>query len=336
MAMTNVSLFYRIAFGISCVSLSVLLFISIDLLRKKANLKTLNTLLLALFIGLLLGKTLTTLFTELISFTALPQFSLSVSLIKSSLFLFSLYIALILTLDSSKELYLSIPYIRFNKTKQKSKDLLLDISCLHDSRTYDLLTSGIINQKIIIPSFIEDTLEEKLEKTDFNEREQARIALLQLKKIRDIDQLYIFNHQVNPPFNLNIATRTLKIAKSLDANILVSSLNSYADFNSSSIQLIDINYLSSILKPLKPPGDTIELKIQRSGKEPRQGVGYLDDGTMVVVNNGGDFIGQLINTQVISIKQTSSGRIVFTNAILSESVENKHFSSDPLYENIKS
>ena len=146
----------------------------------------------------------------------------------------------------------------------------------------------------------------------------------------------MFNHQVNLSSNLNTATRTLKIAKSLDANILVSSLNSYADFHSSSIQLIDINHLSSILKPLKPPGDTIELKIQRSGKEPRQGVGYLDDGTMVVVNNGGDFIGQLINTQVISVKQTSSGRIVFTNAILAESVENKDFSADPLYENIKS
>ena len=77
----------------------------------------------------------------------------------------------------------------------------------------------------------------------------------------------------------------------------------------------------SVQKPLPtpkietPPGEIITLKIQRYGKEPRQGVGYLEDGTMVVVNNGGDWIGEIIDTQVISVKQTSAGRIIFTNAL---------------------
>jgi len=69
------------------------------------------------------------------------------------------------------------------------------------------------------------------------------------------------------------------------------------------------------IRPSVQAGDAIRIKIQRYGKEPKQGVGYLDDGTMVVINNGGDFLGEIIDSQVISVKQTSAGRIIFTNAL---------------------
>nr|NGX32845.1 putative PIN and TRAM-domain containing protein YacL [Candidatus Anoxychlamydiales bacterium] len=72
--------------------------------------------------------------------------------------------------------------------------------------------------------------------------------------------------------------------------------------------------LSNALKPLMQAGEQIKIKIQRYGKEPRQGVGYLEDGTMVVVNGGGDFIGEVIDAQVLSVKHTSSGRMIFCNA----------------------
>lgn len=78
---------------------------------------------------------------------------------------------------------------------------------------------------------------------------------------------------------------------------------------------LDLHVLSTAIKSPVQAGDTLKIKIQRYGKEARQGVGYLDDGTMIVVNNGGDFLGEIIETQVISVKQTSAGRIIFTNAM---------------------
>ena len=80
------------------------------------------------------------------------------------------------------------------------------------------------------------------------------------------------------------------------------------------IKIINLHTLSNALKPLMQAGEFIKIKIQRYGKEPRQGVGYLDDGTMVVVNGGGKFIGDVIDAQVLSVKHTSSGRMVFCNA----------------------
>ena len=81
------------------------------------------------------------------------------------------------------------------------------------------------------------------------------------------------------------------------------------------VQIINLHSLSTALKPLMETGEMIQIKVQRYGKEPRQGVGYLDDGTMVVINGGGSFIGDVIDVQVLSVKHTSSGRMIFCNAL---------------------
>jgi uncharacterized protein YacL len=81
------------------------------------------------------------------------------------------------------------------------------------------------------------------------------------------------------------------------------------------IRVINIHTLSNALKPLMQAGEFIKIKVQRYGKEPRQGVGYLEDGTMVVVNGGGNYIGETIDAKVLSVKHTTSGRMIFCNAI---------------------
>jgi uncharacterized protein YacL len=80
------------------------------------------------------------------------------------------------------------------------------------------------------------------------------------------------------------------------------------------VRVINLHTLSNALKPLMQAGEHIKIKIQRYGKEPRQGVGYLEDGTMVVVNGGGEYIGEIIDAKVLSVKHTSSGRMIFCNA----------------------
>jgi len=113
-------------------------------------------------------------------------------------------------------------------------------------------------------------------------------------------------------------SKMVRLARLLDANILTADLSQIQIPAIEGLRFINLHDLSKALKPLMQTGEHIRIKIQRYGKEPRQGVGYLDDGTMVVVNGGGQFIGETIEVQVLSVKHTTSGRMIFCNAMTEE------------------
>ena len=107
--------------------------------------------------------------------------------------------------------------------------------------------------------------------------------------------------------------KLVKLARLTNANLITAEMNQVETSAVEGVKIININRLSNAIKPLTQSGESITIKIQRYGKEARQGVGYLDDGTMVVVNGGGDYIGETIKAQVLSVKHTSSGRMIFCN-----------------------
>jgi uncharacterized protein YacL len=108
-------------------------------------------------------------------------------------------------------------------------------------------------------------------------------------------------------------TKLIRLARFLDANIITSDINRIQQSSHEGVSIINIHMLSNALKPITQTGEFINIKIQRYGKEPRQGVGYLEDGTMVVVNGGAEYIGETIKAQVLSVKHTTSGRMIFCN-----------------------
>ena len=109
-------------------------------------------------------------------------------------------------------------------------------------------------------------------------------------------------------------SKLVHLARIIEANIITTDINRIQQSMIEGVRVINLHSLSNALKPLTQSGEFLTIKIQRYGKEARQGVGYLDDGTMVVVNGGADYIGEVIKTQVLSVKHTSSGRIIFCNA----------------------
>lgn len=100
----------------------------------------------------------------------------------------------------------------------------------------------------------------------------------------------------------------------MDGSLLSSDISKVQLPSIEGITVVNMHALSNALKPLMQAGEPIKIKVQRVGKEPKQGVGYLEDGTMVVINGGGDFIGETIDAKVLSVKHTSSGRMIFCNA----------------------
>ena len=130
----------------------------------------------------------------------------------------------------------------------------------------------------------------------------------------------------------DIQSKLIRLARLVDANILSADISKIQMASIEGIRIINLHTLSNALKPLMQAGEFIKIKIQRFGKEPRQGVGYLDDGTMVVVNGGGKFISETIDAQVLSVKHTSSGRMVFCNACDEEGLSDDFDDEDHEYE----
>jgi len=298
---------------------SIILF-GFDIIFRKFNLRSFNIAVLGLFIGYLMGQALVLVFNAILNISAQtfilqPKF---IEIIKIALFLFGLYLGTLMTLRSSDELYVSIPFVKFTAIAQKKKDLLIDSSILADTRIIDLATSGIIDHHLVISRFIIKELYAQAEMGDEQTKAKAKRSLETLKKLEEIPNLELRYNDTDFSEIKDQTGKLLRLARLLDANILTADISKIESALIEGVRIINLHTLSNSLKPLMKAGEQIRIKIQRYGKEPRQGVGYLEDGTMVVVNGGGDFIGEVIEVQVLSVKHTSSGRMIFCNAFDSE------------------
>ncbi|PCI78149.1 hypothetical protein COB21_01390 [Candidatus Aerophobetes bacterium] len=291
--------------------------IGFDILFRRHNLRSFNIVIIGLFIGYFMGEALVLVFNALLALTSINT-SLSSHLVEGirvSLFLFGTYLGAIMTMRASDELYVSIPFVKFASQGRKKKDVILDASALSDPRIVDLCNTGILDHQVIIPRFLAKELLAQAEASDDTIKTRAKSALDTLKKLETIDHLSLRFSEHDFVGVQDISNKIIRLARLNDANLITSDISSVQISNIDGMQIINLNALSSALKPLTKTGEIISVKVQRHGKEQGQGVGYLDDGTMVVINGGGDHIGHVIQTQVLSVKHTSSGRMIFCNTL---------------------
>lgn len=298
-----------------------LLLIAFDIFFKRFNLRAFNIVVVGIFIGYLMGKGLilildTVLHISAASFILHPQI---LEIIKIAIFLFGIYLGTIMTLRSADELYVSIPFMKFTPTAQKKKDLLIDSLTLSDSRIIDLANSGLIDQQLVIPRFIIKDLYVQTEAEDEMLKAKARQSLDTLKKLEEIPGLNLRYNDTDFPEIKDQTGKLARLAKLLDANILSADVSKIRTTDIEGVRVINLHFLSKALKPHMQEGEHLKVKIQRPGKkESNQGVGYLEDGTMVVVNGASDYIGETIDVQVLSEMSTTSGRMIFCNILEKE------------------
>jgi uncharacterized protein YacL len=307
-----------------------ILLILFDVFFKRYNLRSFNIAVVGLFIGYLMGLALDLIFSAFLDISALSikMPAASIEMIKIGLFLFGAYLGTIMTLRSSDELYISIPFVKFTPMARKKKDLIIDGSSLSDSRIIDLAASGIVDHHLIIPRFIVKDLYAQSESTNTTIQAKAKKRLETLKKLEEITELELRYNDTDFPEIKDQTSKLVRLARLLDANLLTADLSRVEIATVEGIRIINLNTLSNALKPLTQTGEILKIKIQRYGKEPRQGVGYLEDGTMVVVNGGGEFIGENITAHVLSVKHTSSGRMIFCNADEEEQKNYEYFEEE--------
>ena len=304
-----------------------LLLIGFDTIFKRFNLRSFNIVVIGLFFGYLMGQALVLIFSAILQISA-GSIQLSIpalEIIEILLFLFGIYTGTLMTLRASDELYISIPFVKFSAMARKKKDFLVDASILSDARIIDLSTSGLLDSHLILPRFVIKDLYAQAETLDEQTRLKAKRALEAAKKLEEIQGLELRYNDTDFPEVKDPLSKMIRLARLLDANILTADASQVQMPPIEGLRFVNIHELSKALKPLMQTGEHIKVKIQRYGKEPRQGVGYLDDGTMVVVNGGGDFIGEIIEAQVLSVKHTASGRMIFCNAFAEK---DSHFDYD--------
>lgn len=197
------------------------------------------------------------------------------------------------------------------------KDLcpkVVDTSVIIDGRISDIVETGFIEGKLIIPEFVLDELQHIADSSDDLKRKKGRRGLDILRKLRE-NSLVKVDVSEKDYNNEEVDSKLIKLAQELDGSVLTNDYNLNKVASVKGVKVLNINELANAVKPVVIPGERFNVDILKKGKGNNQGVGYLDDGTMIVVEGGQKYIGQTIETEVTSVLQTDAGRMIFVKPI---------------------
>lgn len=200
---------------------------------------------------------------------------------------------------------------------------VLDTSVLIDGRIMEVIESGFISGLLVIPSFVIDELQSLSDSTDHIKRSKGRRGLDISKRLQNATKCEVEMLTENFPNVHEVDKKLLAFCHKYEATLVTLdfNLNKVADLEE--IAVMNINLLAQALKTVVLPGEKMLIQVIREGKESGQGIGYLEDGTMVVVEEGKRLIGQAVDVAVSSVLQTSAGRMVFTRPISEEDLHSK-------------
>lgn len=196
-------------------------------------------------------------------------------------------------------------------TLQPASGKILDTSCIIDGRIEQLLDTGFIEGQILIPQFILQELQQLADTNNDQKRVRGRRGLDILNRIQEAFPERIVIHPADYEDITTVDAKLIRLSQEINATLLTNDYNLSKVANLQKVLILNINDLAQAIRPIYLPGDTIDLKILKQGKEAAQGIGYLEDGTMVVVEEGRDYVGAEVRVIVTSALQTSAGRMIF-------------------------
>jgi uncharacterized protein YacL len=224
----------------------------------------------------------------------------------------SCYLAISFIMQTKDDFRFIIPYVEFSKQTKGARPILVDTSVLIDGRITDIGLTGIIESQLVVPQFVIAELQQIADSADKLKRNRGRRGLDVLAKLRSNPRSEV---SIYDPHRDNdtgpVDQRLVVLAKELGARILTNDFNLNKVAQLHNVDVININDLANALKPAVLPGETMSVRIQKPGEDAGQGVGYLDDGTMVVVEGGRAHVGEEVSFTVTNTRQTSAGKMIF-------------------------
>ncbi len=222
------------------------------------------------------------------------------------------YLGLIVGLRYGREDGLDVKIMGVNDAGRAPIPKLLDTSVIIDGRIADLCETGFIEGGFIIPQFILQELQHISDSADGLKRARGRRGLDILNHIQKNVEIDVRIVEDDFPNIKEVDAKLVELGKKLGAKILTNDLNLNKVAELQGVRVLNINELTNALKPVVLPGETIRVFVLKEGKEAGQGVAYLDDGTMVVIDNAKRCIGKNVDVVVTSVLQTSAGRMIFS------------------------
>jgi uncharacterized protein YacL len=233
-------------------------------------------------------------------------------LIQLGLFLGFGYIGIVLAMRSNKEDFsLIIPYVRFSPQNKPDNLLLLDTSVIIDGRVADLIEARFIEGLVVVPRFVLLELQQIADSTDEVKRARGRRGFEMLNRLQHNTKIEVRIHDGDFPEEKGVDAKLVRLARGLNAKLYTNDYNLAKVAGLQNVICVNLHEISHLMKAALIPGEIIQLKVVREGRDKGQGLGYLPDGTMVIVNNGQEHLGQTVSARVLSTVQTGAGILVF-------------------------
>ncbi len=194
-------------------------------------------------------------------------------------------------------------------TRRSAK--VLDTSVIIDGRIADIAETGFVDGMIVVPEFVVRELQVVADSTDSSKRQRGRRGLDMLQRMQSNTNLHIEIVSDDFPSIREVDLKLLELAKKWEAKVVTNDFNLNKVAHLHHVEVLNINDLANALKPVVLPGERMSVVVLKEGKEYNQGVGYLDDGTMVVVDHARRMIGKSVDISVTSVLQTASGKMIF-------------------------
>lgn len=265
----------------------------------------------SIYFGLLMGLLLT----YVLGLALTPYFDnkLELRAVQAILGLVVVYTSTSFVLQTRDDFRFIIPYVEFAREVKGLKPYILDTSAIIDGRIADVVEANVMDNRLVLPRFALAELQNIADSSDKLRRERGRRGLDILNRLRNNPEIDFTIHDRELPEMANqpVDTKLVLLAREMDGKLVTGDYNLNKVAKLHNVKVINLNDLANALKPVFIPGERIQVQIVKPGEEPGQGVGYLEDGTMIVVEGGQPHVSKEIQLEVTSVLQTSAGRMIF-------------------------
>ncbi len=302
---------FAVFLGVLLLGVGVIL---LDIRIHQKEITTLSAVYFGLLLGLLFGHLFTAAIRPILEMDGKQGSGWVMVSLQILIPLFFCYICVSTLVQTKDDFRFIIPYVEFSKQVKGGRPLVLDTSVIIDGRIADICETRIIDTKMVVPRFVLQELQSIADSPDKLKRNRGRRGIDVLKRMQNNAKVDLEIHEGNPPELRDVREvdqRLVVLAKVLGARVVTNDYNLNKIAQLQGVDVINLNELSNALKSVALPGEALTIRLIKPGDQLGQGVGYLDDGTMVVAEQGRSYIGQEVNLTVTSVLQTPAGRMIF-------------------------
>ncbi|MAE62356.1 MAG: PIN/TRAM domain-containing protein [Planctomycetaceae bacterium] len=285
------------------------LIILIDSLTPKKKLSAVS----GVFLGLIVGMLATFAMSKLMGFVYVifPEIPME---LREGIIVFvgvvCVFTAITMIMQTKDDFRFVIPYVEFSKQIRGTRPMLLDTSAIIDGRILDIVDTQVAQGPMIAPKFVIDELHTISDSADKLKRARGRRGLEIVAKLQNHNMVDLTIDDTETE-GQNVDQKLIVLAQQTNARLVTTDFNLAKVAELRDVDVININVLADAMRPVVLPGEPLNVKVAKAGESPGQGVGYLEDGTMVVIEQGHGVIGKQVEVVVTSVLQTSVGRMIF-------------------------